>query len=125
MARIPEVVYKALQELESPAVFSTADPDGNPNAAWVMLVKIDNPEIVLLNDSVFTKTRANILSGSRGSVVFLTADHKAYQIKGALRYHTSGPLFEYMRRVVEEIHARVAAVELVVDEVYEGADKLL
>ncbi|MDR3706681.1 MAG: pyridoxamine 5'-phosphate oxidase family protein [Capsulimonadaceae bacterium] len=125
MARIPENVYKALQDLDTPAVFTTVDPNGNPNAAYVMLVKVDNPEIVLLNDSVFTKTRANILTGSRGSVVFLTADHKAYQIKGNLKYHTSGPLFDHMRSVVEEIHARVAAVELIADEVYEGADKLL
>jgi predicted pyridoxine 5'-phosphate oxidase superfamily flavin-nucleotide-binding protein len=125
MARIPNVVYRALQELDTPAVFTTVDPNSNPNAAYVMLVKVDNPEIVLLNDSVFSKTRENILSGSRGSVVFLTAEHKAYQLKGALTYHTSGPLFDHMRSVVEEIHARVAAVELRVDEAYEGAEKLL
>jgi len=125
MARIPDLVYRALQELDTPAVFTTVDPAGNPNAAYVMLVKIDNPEIVLLNDSVFSKTRENILSGSRGSVVFLTRDHKAYQIKGALVYHTSGTLFDHMRRVVESTHARVAAVEMVVDEVYEGAERLL
>ena len=125
MALIPDIVYSALQALDTPAVFTTTSPDGNPNAAYVMLVKINNPEIVLLNDSVFTKTRRNILSGSRGSVVFLTAEHKAYQLKGALRYHTSGPLFDHMRRVVSDEHARVGAVELVVDEVYEGATKLL
>jgi predicted pyridoxine 5'-phosphate oxidase superfamily flavin-nucleotide-binding protein len=125
MARIPQVVFQALQQLDTPAVFTTVDSNGNPNSAYVMLVKTDNPEIVLLNDSVFHKTRENIMTGSRGAVVFLTAEHKAYQIKGALKYHTSGPLFDHMRRVVDVIHARVAAVELVVDEVYEGADKLL
>jgi len=124
MARLPDRVFQALQSNDSPAVFTTVDPTGNPNSAYVMLVKIDDPNMVLLNDSVFTKTRANILSGSRGAVVFLTADHKAYQIKGDLKYHTSGPIFDHMRASVDPIHARVAAVELVVDEVYEGAERL-
>ncbi|HEY3332263.1 MAG TPA: pyridoxamine 5'-phosphate oxidase family protein [Capsulimonadaceae bacterium] len=125
MPRIPDKVFNALQDHNAPSIFATTSPDGNPNAIYVMLVKTDNPEIVLLNDSVFTKTRENILTGSRGAVVFLTADHKAYQIKGSLKYHTDGPLFEYMRSQVDATHARVAAVELLVDEVYEGAEKLL
>jgi len=124
MTQIPDVVFQALQDLQTPAVFSTVGTDGNPNAAYVMLVKVDNREIVLLNDSVFHKTRENILSGSRGSVVFLTAAGKAYQLKGALHYHIGGPLYDHMRSVVDATHARIAAVELVVDEVYEGAERL-
>jgi len=122
LARIPEVVYQAMQELETPAVLATVDPSGNPNAAYMILVKIDNPEIVLISDGAMHKTRQNILSGSRGSVVFLTKDFKAYQIKGSIKYHTSGPLFEHK---IDPHYPRFGVVELVVDEVYEGAEKLL
>lgn len=124
MSRIPDRVFEALQANNAPAVFATTNSDGNPNVIYVMLVKTNDPNIVLLNDSVFTKTRANILAGSRGAVAFMTPDHKAFQIKGSLRYHTSGPLFDHMRASVDATHARVAAVELVADEVYEGAERL-
>ncbi len=124
MVPLPYHVFQALQAHNAPAVFATVDTGGNPNVIYVMLVKTDDPEILLLNDSVFTKTRANILSGSRGTVTFLTPEHKAYQIKGNLVYHTSGALFEHMRASVDPAHARVAAVELKVDEVYEGAERL-
>ena len=124
MAQLPDIVYNALQEQKSPAVFSTTGKDGTPNACWVALFKFESRDSLLINDSVFSKTRENILNGSKGSILFLTDKFKAYQIKGSLVYHTSGPLFDYMRATVEEIHARVAAVELKVEEVWEGNERL-
>jgi uncharacterized protein len=124
MAQLPDVVYTALKELEFPAVFVTSAPDKTPNGCWVALVKYDSRDRLLINDSVFSKTRDNIHSGSKGAVVILTKAGKAYQIKGSLVYHTSGELFEYMRAHVEEIHARIAAVELIIEEVWEGAERL-
>jgi hypothetical protein len=124
MALLPEIVYNALQELKSPAVFSTTGKDGTPNACWVALFEFKSQDSLLINDSVFSKTRENIFNGSKGSILILTDKFKAYQIKGSLVYHTDGPLFDYMRAHVEEIHARVAAVELKVEEVWEGEKKL-
>jgi hypothetical protein len=115
MALLPEIVYNALQELKSPAVFSTTGKDGTPNACWVALFEFKSQDSLLINDSVFS---------SKGSILILTDKFKAYQIKGSLVYHTDGPLFDYMRAHVEEIHARVAAVELKVEEVWEGEKKL-
>jgi predicted pyridoxine 5'-phosphate oxidase superfamily flavin-nucleotide-binding protein len=124
MAQLPDVVYNALKELTFPAVFSTTSKDGVPNGCWVALVKYDSRDILLINDSVFSKTRENIFSGSKGSVSILTKDFKAYQIKGELVYHTEGALWDYMRANVDVVHARVAAVELKIEEVWEGAERL-
>lgn len=114
-----------MQDLETPAVFTTVDPTGNPNSIYVILVKSDNRETVLISDGAMYKTRENIMSGSRGVFVFITKQYKAYQLKGTIKYHTSGPLFEYNPANETPEHPRYGMVELIVDEAYAGSIKLL
>jgi len=125
MPTIPDNVFKALQESDFPAVFSTVSTDGNPDSVWVAIVKTGNRESLLINDTELAKTRDNILAGSRGTVIFVTRHRKSYQIKGALKYHSSGSLYDYAVAVSDPVRKIVATVELVVDEVYEGAEKLV
>ncbi len=106
-------------------VFVTVDAQGTPNAAYCMPCKVVDRDKVVLCDNYFAKTRANLLSGSHGAVLFLTSDMKSYQVKGALEYLTSGPLFVEVRDSIDPKHPRVAAVVLPVKEVYSGAEKLV
>ncbi len=124
MAQLPEIVKTALDSLKAPVVFTTVDAQGIPNSVYCMLSKVEGDSVVVC-DNYFVKTRANIMQGSTGAVLFLTPEMKAYQIKGSLDYLTSGPLFEEMRDRVDAKHPRVAAVVLHVDEVYCGATKLV
>ena len=124
MAQLPEIVKTALDSLKSPVVFTTVNAQGIPNAVYCMLSKVDGDTVVVC-DNYFVKTRANIMNGSTGTVLFITPEMKAYQIKGSLDYLTSGPLFEAIRDSVDPKHPRVAAVVLHVDEVYCGSEKLV
>jgi hypothetical protein len=124
MAQLPEVVQSALASLKAPVVFTTIDGHGMPNAVYCMLSKVGSDNVVIC-DNYFNKTRANIKSGSAGSVLFLSPEMKAYQLKGAIDYVTDGPLYEEIRNNVDPKHPRVAAVVLHVHEVYCGAEKLV
>jgi len=75
-------------------------------------------------DNYFSKTRANILAGSLGSVLFITKDGQAYQIKGHLEYHTAGAIFDDMKQWNPPRHPGHAAVALNVEQVYSGSQRL-
>ena len=70
------------------------------------------------------QTKKNILSGSSGSVLFITKDGTAYQAKGSFEYHREGKIFEDMKTWNPEKHPGHAAAVLKVEEVYSGAEKI-
>lgn len=88
---------KAWNQRKGPVVFATADADRLPNAIYVTWIKRFG-NALLLADNYFDKTKANIFSGSRGAVVFLTTEGTSYQVKGPVEYETSGPAFDEMKR---------------------------
>jgi len=55
----------------------------------------------------------------------MTKDKKAYQLKGLLEYHESGPIFEDMKRWNPPTHPGNAAAALLVKECYSGAKCLM
>jgi uncharacterized protein len=118
VAKLPDSVITALDNLTTPVIFATADNLGLPNVIYCTPCMRAGDETLLLADNYFVKTRANAQSGSQGSILFLTPEWKAYQVKGTLEYLTGGPLFDQMRATVDAKHPRVAAVVLHVGEVY-------
>ena len=76
-------------------------------------------------DNYFHKTKVNIQSDSKGSLLFITESKKSYQIKGSIEYHTSGPVYDDMKTWNPEKHPGHAAAAIKVEEVYSGAEKLL
>ena len=125
MATIPEQVSQAWEKREGPIVLATVDGDGTPNAIWATCVALYGKDRVVIADNYFDKTRRNLQAGCRGAVLFITGDGKAYQLKGRLEYHQTGPVFEDMKRWNPPSHPGHAAAALVVDEVYTGATRLL
>ena len=124
MASLPEEVSSAWNEKKGPCIFTTLSPEGVPNAIYVGCVKKYSEDKIVVADNFFDKTKANILAGSKGSILFMTNGGKAYQVKGSLERHTEGESFDDMKTWNGERPGHAAAV-LNVEEVYSGAEKLL
>jgi len=121
---LPEKVSQAWDEREGAVIFSTADAEGVPNAIYATCVSKFDEETLVIANNFFDKTMKNILSGSKGSVLFITKDQTAYQVKGSIEYHTSGPIFEDMKNWNPKKHPGHGAAALKVEEVYSGAERL-
>ncbi|MEE9346445.1 MAG: pyridoxamine 5'-phosphate oxidase family protein [Methylococcales bacterium] len=125
MAALPEKVTKAWEDREGPIILSTVDGEGIPNAIYVSCVSIFNEETIIVANNKFSKTLVNILSGSKGSILFITKEGKSYQIKGTFEYHKEGSLFENMKKWNPKQDLGFGAAVLNVEEAYTGAEKLL
>jgi predicted pyridoxine 5'-phosphate oxidase superfamily flavin-nucleotide-binding protein len=124
MNNLLESVRTAWAEREGPAVLATTDAAGLPNAIYVGSLRQPGDGTVVIADNYFHKTRANILAGSRGALLFITKQQKAYQLKGRFEYHKSGPIFDDMKRWNPTKHPGVAAAALRVEEIYSGSERL-
>lgn len=109
---------------EGPLVLTTAGSDGTPNSIYATCVSLYGSDRLLIADNYFDKTRQNIKAGCKGAVLFMTADQKAYQLKGALEYHEDGPLFDDMKRWNPPKHPGHAVAVLVIESIYSGAKQL-
>jgi len=125
MATLPESVCQAWEDREGPVILTTVDAAGSPNAIYATCVALYGDDTIVVADNYFDKTRKNILAGSPGSILFITKEGKAYQVKGTIAYHQDGPVFDDMKKWNPEKHPGHAAAALTATEVYCGAEKLL
>ena len=125
MPALPGNVSEAWETREGPIVLTTVDNNGNPNSIYAGCVKKYAEDKLVVVDNFFDKTRANILAGSRGVVLFLTKDRKAFQVKGSVDYENSGPIFDDMKEWIDPKLPGLAVAVVNVEEVFSGADKLL
>ena len=126
MKPIPKNVSDAWDNREERMVLTTVSSEGMPNAIWVICAKKVDDHRIVISDNFMNKTRANILAGSKGALLFIAPERKAYQLKGRLAYHRDGPLYEDMKHGwLAPKFAGNAAVELIVDEAYCGGERLL
>jgi len=124
MVALPKQVQEAWENREGPAILATVSENGEPNIVFVTCVAILSGDKVVIADNYFFKTRKNILHGSKGSLLFRAKDGKAFQVKGTLEYHKDGEMFDYMKSWNPSQHPGHAAVVIMVEDVYSGADKL-
>lgn len=122
--KIPEIVRKAWEEREGPIVLATVDQNGLPNIIYATCTSMHGDEYLVVADNYFDKTRKNTKAGSRGSILFITNESKAYQLKGVLEYHTSGPIFDEMKKWNPTKHPGHAAAVLVVEEIFSGSKRI-
>jgi len=118
---INDAVKEAWGKREGPIVLATVGSDGTPNIIYATCVSLYGNDRVVVADNYFDKTRKNIMSGSKGSVLFITDKGEAYQLKGLLEYHKSGPVFEDMKKWNPKEHPGNAAAALVVEAIYSGS----
>jgi len=124
MITIPESVFSAWADKKGPVILATVDALNVPNAIFVTCVREYDKETFVVADNYFNKTRANILAGSVGSLLFITNAGKSYQLKGHIEYHTSGPVFDAMKKWNPAQHPGVAAAAVKVESVFSGGEKL-
>jgi uncharacterized protein len=98
MIILPQIVDEAWEDREGPIVFTTVDPEGTPNAIYATCVRKFDSSTLVVADNFFNKTQANIKSGSKGSLLFITKEGKSYQVKGRIEYHTEGEFFDDMKK---------------------------
>lgn len=125
MAALPEKVSNAWEDREGPIILSTVNGAGIPNTIYATCVSKFSEDTIVVANNYFSKTLENILAGSKGSILFITKEGKAYQIKGSIEYHKEGSIFEDMKKWNPKQHPGHAAAALKVEEVYTGAEKLL
>lgn len=125
MSKLPEAFQKAWQQREPRMIFSTVDTQGEPNAVWVLCVKLLDDKRIQIANNFFSKTLDNILAGSRGSLLMIAPEREAYQIKGSLEYHTEGPAFDEMKSWLDPKFPGVGTVTLTIESIYYGAEKVL
>ncbi|MBN1404124.1 MAG: pyridoxamine 5'-phosphate oxidase family protein [Opitutales bacterium] len=124
MSSIPESVLTAWEERKGPTVFTTVDKAGIPNAVYVTCVRQHGNDSFVIADNYFGKTRENIKSGSRGTLLFISNAGKSFQIKGSIEYQTEGALFDEMKSWNPSRLPGIAATLLKVEQVFSGSEQL-
>ncbi len=125
MPKLPKVVSEAWEKRVPAVVFTTVDTDGIANSIYASCVSKYDDETFVVADNYFDKTKQNILSGSKGVLLFITDENKAYQIKGSIQYCTEGAIFDDMKTWNPEKHPGHAAAAIKVEEIYKGAEKIV
>lgn len=125
MARLPKDVSEAWDKKDGAIVLSTVDDKGLPNSIYATCVGKFDDETLVVADNYFDKTKKNLQSGSKGSILFITGEGKSFQVKGTMEYHTDGPVFDDMKKWNPAKHPGHGAAALKVEEVYSGAKKLI
>lgn len=125
MAKIPQNIITAWDSHVGAVILTTVDQNNVPNSIYATCVARYGDERFVVADNYFDKTRANIQAGSSASFLFITDEDTAYQVKGDIEYHQSGPIFDDMKQWNPEKHPGHAAVAIVVQEIYSGAEKIV
>ena len=125
MASLPTVVAQAWDNREGPVVLTTVDVEGMPNAIYATCVRLSGDDAAVVADNFFNKTRVNILSGSKGSLLFITKEGKSYQIKGPIERYSDGPVFDEMKQWNPSRLPGHAAAVLRVEQVFSGGEQLV
>ncbi|MDD3777364.1 MAG: pyridoxamine 5'-phosphate oxidase family protein [Actinomycetota bacterium] len=125
MNQFPPEVVKAWEDREGPAILATVDKEDRPNAIYVTCVSKFDGQTVVVADNYFDKTKQNILSGSKTTILFMTSEGKSYQLKGSVSYHTQGPVFDDMKKWNPKKHPGHAAAAIKIEQVFSGAKKII
>jgi uncharacterized protein len=124
MKQLPQEVVQAWSEREGPVVFTTVNSESIPNAIYASMVNRMSDGRIAVADNYFDKTISNIQEGSRASILFITRNHKSYQIKGTIEYHREGPLFEEMLTWADPKHPRKGVAIIIPEELFQGGTRL-
>jgi len=125
MSTLPQAFLDAWENREPRMIFTTVDSQCEPNAIWVLCVKMLDDKRILIVNNFFNKTLENIKNNSRGSLLMIAPEREAYQIKGSIEYYTEGKVYDDMKAWLDPKFAGVGATILNIESIYYGAEKVL
>lgn len=114
-----------LGKKEGPIVFTTVVEQGAPNSIYANCVSRYDEETLVVANNFFDKSRKNILSGSKGLLLFIIKGCRSYQIKGEVEYHTEGEIFDDMKRWNPPHRPGHGAAAIKVKAVFSGSKQLV
>ena len=124
MTSLPAAALEAWKYRERRMVLTTVDQAGTPNAIWLLCADLVGDDRIVLANNSMSKTLENIEGGCKASLLFIAPEREAYQIKGAVENHTSGPVYDDMKRWLNPNYPGRSAILLTIEEVYYGAQKV-
>ncbi len=125
MPSLTPEAHQAWLKREKRMVLTTSDSDGVPNAIWILCAELVNDETFVIANNAMHKTLENIESGGKASLLYLAPEREAYQVKGTIEHHPSGPVFDDMKSWLSPNYPGKSAVLLNIEEVYYGAERVV
>lgn len=119
------VLREAWQQRDGAVVLTTVDEHGIPNSIYATCVNLSEDDRIVIADNYFFKTKENIRTNGKVSVLFITTEKKSYQVKGDIEYYTSGPMFDWMKGWNPTKHPGHGALVINTTAVYSGKEQLL
>jgi hypothetical protein len=83
MTVLPDIVSQAWEDREGPIILTTVDAEGTPNSIYATCVRKFSQDTLVVADNYFNKTRANILAGCKGTLLFITKEANRSRSKDA------------------------------------------
>ena len=122
MVKVSEEIRKTFEK-QRVIPIATADRAGTPNVALVGMWFWADEETLVISENYLNKTRSNLDQNPRIAINGW-ADGKSFQIKGSVRFETSGPLYEKVREIANRGERKFpgkSAVVVSVEEVYQSS----
>lgn len=130
MSHLPQTVLTAWDTQRvgvcSLATANVATSGAVPNVIYVGAVCRHGDTFVIANYH-FDKTLANLRANPAASLLFITEEKKAYQLKGKVTFHSEGAAFDAVQAFVLGAGRQPcqSAAVLSVEAVYCGAEQLM
>ena len=125
MPKLTPEAHEAWVNREKRMVLTTSDSQGVPNAIWILCAELVDDEAFVIADNSMHKTLENIKNGGKASLLYIAPEREAYQVKGRVEHHPSGPVFDDMKSWLNPSYPGRSAVKLNIEEVYYGAEKVV
>ena len=123
MPSIPETFWNAFEQRNGPCILGTTDPDGTPNTIYVGVLKRAGNNIEIA-DSAFSKTRDNLLAGSKASFLFITDKGIAHQAKCTVDYRNDETSLARAKNWASSMYEPKAIACLRIESIFCGAQKI-
>jgi len=125
MTKMTKEALDVWENREDAIILTTVSSKGIPNSIYATCVKLFDESTVLIADNYFDKTKSNLLSNEKASVLFISKKGKSIQLKGKVEYKTEGMYYGNMKSWNPEKHPGKGVAVFEIQEIYSGAKKLV
>lgn len=125
MITIPQNIISEWENKQAAIVLTTISAAGVPNSIYATQTALFGANKVLVANNKFHKTLQNISENEKVTLLFITKQTKAYQLKGTVKHETEGAAFDDMKKWNRADLPGLGVAVITVDEIFSGAEKLM